>query len=51
MTAAVLYGSEDLRIEKIDVPALSPTKSWCAFAWLSPMVLTSKSGSAAITPK
>ncbi len=24
MTAAVLYGSEDLRIEKIDVPALAP---------------------------
>src|SRR6516225_6672833 len=24
MTAAVLYGSEDLRIEKVDVPALSP---------------------------
>lgn len=24
MTAAVLYGSEDLRVEKIDVPALAP---------------------------
>ena len=24
MTAAVLYGSEDLKIEKIDIPALAP---------------------------
>ena len=24
MTAAVLYGSEDLRIEQIDVPTLAP---------------------------
>src|SRR5258707_13235718 len=26
MTAAVLYGSEDLRIEEIDVPSLVPDK-------------------------
>src|SRR6202171_5921720 len=27
MTAAVLYGSEDLKIEKIDIPALAPDEA------------------------
>src|SRR6201998_464261 len=27
MTAAVLYGSEDLKIEKVDIPALAPDEA------------------------
>ena len=37
MTAAVLYGIEDLRIEQVDVPVFPPTKFFCACDLHSPM--------------
>jgi len=40
MMAAVLYGSEDLRIEKIDVPALAAEECCFASVWRSPMAPT-----------
>jgi len=40
MTAAVLYGSEDLRIEEIEVPSSLPTKFFCGFGWRLPTVPT-----------